>query len=48
MHIDYLKSINTTEQTVPYLIVNYFLEADSRMGQLVKWFTDYARGQWRR
>lgn len=37
MHIDYLKTINTTiERAEAYLIVNYFLDIDSRMGQTVK------------
>lgn len=40
IHIDYLKTINTTiERAEAYLIVNYFSDIDSRMGQTVKWFT---------
>lgn len=33
MHIDYLKTINTMiEKREAYLIINYFLDTDSRMG----------------
>lgn len=37
MHIDYLKTINTMiEKREAYLIINYFLDTDSRMGQSVE------------
>lgn len=43
MHIDYLKTINTMiEKREAYLIINYFLDTDSRMGQSVK-LNCYAR-----